>query len=84
MSARVMGNVPISLSGDRMPLRAGEGAADLEVRCIAASRNLDGEMPGRAAAFRPLPEEAAVQLDRAVSRLRETEVASAQLILKVR
>ncbi|PWC90920.1 hypothetical protein TSH100_02625 [Azospirillum sp. TSH100] len=84
MSARVMGNVPISLSGDRMPLRAGDGPADLEVRCIATSRNLDNEMPGRAAAFRPLPEEAAMQLDRAVSRLRETEVASAQLILKVR
>ncbi|KAA0595227.1 hypothetical protein J2848_003578 [Azospirillum lipoferum] len=84
MSARVMGNVPISLSGDRMPLRAADGPADLEVRCIATSRNLDNEMPGRAAAFRPLPEEAAVQLDRAVSRLRETEVASAQLILKVR
>lgn len=84
MSARVMGNVPISLSGDRMPLRAGEGPGDLEVRCIATSRNLDNEMPGRATAFRPLPEEAAVQLDRAVSRLRETEVASAQLILKVR
>ncbi|MBK1838508.1 DUF4384 domain-containing protein [Azospirillum sp. YIM B02556] len=84
MSARVAGNVPFSLSGDRMPLRAGEGPADLEVRCIAASRNLDGEMPGRAAAFRPLGEDAAGQLDRAVSRLRETEVASAQLILKVR
>ncbi|SMF19957.1 protein of unknown function [Azospirillum oryzae] len=84
MSARVAGNVPLSLSGDRMPLRAGEGPADLEVRCIAASRNLDDEMPGRAAAFRPLSEEAAVQLDRAVSRLRETEVASAQLFLKVR
>ncbi|MFS2013826.1 DUF4384 domain-containing protein [Azospirillum sp. CT11-132] len=84
MSARVAGNVPLSLSGDRMPLRAGEGPADLEVRCIAASRNLDDEMPGRSAAFRPLSEEAAVQLDRAVSRLRETEVASAQLFLKVR
>lgn len=84
MSARVAGNVPLSLSGDRVPLRAGEGPADLEVRCIAASRNLDDEMPGRAAAFRPLSEEAAVQLDRAVSRLRETEVASAQLFLKVR
>jgi hypothetical protein len=84
MSARVAGNVPLSLSGDRMPLRAGEGPADLEVRCIAASRNLDDEMPGRAAAFRPLSDEAAVQLDRAVSRLRETEVASAQLFLKVR
>ncbi|QCG93344.1 DUF4384 domain-containing protein [Azospirillum sp. TSA2s] len=84
MSARVAGNVPLSLSGDRMPLRAGEGPADLEVRCIAASRNLDDEMPGRTAAFRPLSEEAAVQLDRAVSRLRETEVASAQLFLKVR
>ncbi len=84
MSARVAGNVPLSLSGDRMPLRAGEAPADLEVRCIAASRNLDDEMPGRAAAFRPLSEEAAVQLDRAVSRLRETEVASAQLFLKVR
>lgn len=84
MSARVAGNVPLSLSGDRMPLRAGEGPADLEVRCIAASRNLDDEMPGRAAAFRPLSEEAAVQLDRAVSSLRETEVASAQLFLKVR
>lgn len=84
MSARVAGNVPLSLAGDRMPLRAGDGPADLEVRCIAASRNLDDEMPGRAAAFRPLTEEAAVQLDRAVSRLRETEVASAQLFLKVR
>lgn len=84
MSARVAGNVPLSLSGDRVPLRAGEGPADLEVRCIAAIRNLDDEMPGRAAAFRPLSEEAAVQLDRAVSRLRETEVASAQLFLKVR
>ncbi|WP_434621963.1 DUF4384 domain-containing protein [Azospirillum sp. B2RO_4] len=84
MSARVAGNVPLSLSGDRMPLRAGEGPADLEVRCIAASRNLDDEMPGRAAAFRPLSEDAAVQLDRAVSRLRETEVASAHLFLKVR
>ncbi|MBY6261042.1 DUF4384 domain-containing protein [Azospirillum sp. 412522] len=84
MSAQVTGNVPLSLSGDRMPLRAGDGPADLEVRCIAASRNLDGEMPGRTAAFRPLAEDAAMQLDRAVSRLRETEVASAQLILKVR
>ncbi|PGH56983.1 hypothetical protein CRT60_10805 [Azospirillum palustre] len=84
MSARVMGNVPISLSGDRMPLRAGDAPADLEVRCIATSRNLDGEIPGRDAAFRPLAEDAAGQLDRAVSRLRETEVASAQLILKVR
>ena len=84
MSAHVAGNAPVSLSGDRMPLRAGDGPADLEVRCIAASRNLDGEMPGRADAFRPLAEEAAVQLDRAVSRLRETEVASAQLVLKVR
>ncbi|CAO3454254.1 hypothetical protein [Azospirillum largimobile] len=84
MSAQVAGNAPVSLSGDRMPLRAGDGPADLEVRCIAASRNLDGEMPGRTDAFRPLAEEAAVQLDRAVSRLRETEVASAQLVLKVR
>ncbi len=84
MSAHVAGNAPVSLSGDRMPLRAGDGPADLEVRCIAASRNLDGEMPGRTDAFRPLAEEAAVQLDRAVSRLRETEVASAQLVLKVR
>lgn len=84
MSARVVGNAPVSLSGDRMPLRAGDGPADLEVRCIAANRNLDGEMPGRTDAFRPLAEEAAIQLDRTVSRLRETEVASAQLVLKVR
>lgn len=84
MSAHVAGNAPVGLSGDRMPLRAGDRPADLEVRCIASSRNLDGEMPGRTDAFRPLAEEAVVQIDRAVSRLRETEVASAQLVLKVR
>ncbi|WP_372395002.1 DUF4384 domain-containing protein [Azospirillum sp. HJ39] len=85
-SAQVAGNAPLDLPGDRMPLplRAGDGPGDLEVRCIAARRNLDDEMPGRADAFRPLAEDAAVQLDRAVARLRDTEVASAQLILKIR
>lgn len=85
-SAQVAANAPLDLPGDRMPLplRAGDGPGELEVRCIAASRNLDDEMPGRADAFRPLAETAAVQLDRAVARLRDTEVASAQLFLKIR
>lgn len=85
-SAQVEGNAPLSLSGERMsvPLRAGDPPGDMEVRCVASSRNLDGELPGRAEAFRPLDDESVARLDRTLSRLRDAELASAQVFLRVR
>ncbi len=85
-SALVEGNAPLSLPGERMPipLRAGESAGDMEVRCIAASRSLDGELPDRADAFRPMDDEAVARLDRTLSRLRDADMASSQVFLRVR
>ncbi|WP_448192230.1 DUF4384 domain-containing protein [Azospirillum sp. sgz301742] len=79
-TALVEGNAPLS----PQPLRAGDPPGDLEVRCLASSLNLDSELPGRAEAFRPLDEAAVAKIDRTLSRLRDTELASAQVILRVR
>ncbi|MBP2302112.1 DUF4384 domain-containing protein [Azospirillum picis] len=83
-SAEVAGNAPLTLPGERMPLplRAGDGA--LEVQCLAAVRDLDGEMPGRAEPFRPLSDADAARLDRTMSGLRDGEAASARLALTIR
>ena len=85
-TALVEGDAPLSLSGERMPLplRAGDPPGDLEVRCLAASRSLDGDMPGRAEAFRPLDEAAVAKLDRTLAGLRDAELALAQVFLRVR
>jgi hypothetical protein len=79
-TALVEGNAPLS----PQPMRAGDPPGDLEVRCLASSLNLDSELPGRAEAFRPLDEAAVAKIDRTLSRLRDTELASAQVFLRVR
>jgi len=83
-TALVEGNAPQSLPDERAPLRAGEPPGDVEVRCLAANRSLDGELPGRAEAFRPLDDAAVAKLDRTLARLRDVELAMAQIVLRVR
>ncbi|HYG90233.1 MAG TPA: DUF4384 domain-containing protein [Azospirillum sp.] len=85
-SALIEGSVPVSLSGDRMPqpVRVGDDPGDMDVRCFAANRNLDRELPGRADAFYPLTQENVAKLDRTLSKLRDTELVTAQVILRVR
>ena len=84
-SSLVEGHVPLSFPGDRMPLalRAGQPAGDQEVRCFAAGRNLDSELPGRNEAFRPLSAEAVERLDKALGALRRTDLVMAQVVLRV-
>lgn len=85
-SAEVAADTPLSMPGERMalPLLAGEGGGDMEVRCVAADHDLGGDLPGRADAFRPMSAETVTQLDRALNALRDTEVVMAQVILRVR
>jgi hypothetical protein len=66
-----------------LALRAGQPAGDQEVRCFAAGRNLDSELPGRNEAFRPLSAEAVERLDKALGALRRTDLVMAQVVLRV-
>ncbi len=84
-SSRVEGHVPLSFPGERMPLsiQAGQPGSDQEVRCFAAGRDLDGELPGRQEAYRPLGPDALKRLDRALGALRGTDLVMAQVVLRV-
>ncbi|PWC37779.1 DUF4384 domain-containing protein [Azospirillum sp. TSO35-2] len=85
-SARVAADTALTLPGDRMPLPlvAGESGGDMEVRCVAADRDLGDALPGRADAFRPMDAETVAQLDRALNALHDTDAVVAQVILRVR
>lgn len=78
-SARVEGSAPRTL-----PVRAGDSPGDAEVRCVASSRSLDDELPGRGETFRPLDETAVAALDRTLSRLHDADLASSQVVVRIR
>jgi len=85
-SSLVEGSVPLSMPGERMPmpLRASEPAGDMEVRCLAADRDLGSDLPGRNEAFQPLSEDTVARLDHRLGALRDTEIVMAQVFLRVR
>ncbi|PWC42409.1 DUF4384 domain-containing protein [Azospirillum sp. TSO22-1] len=78
-SAAVEGSAPRTL-----PLRAADSPGDAEVRCVASSRDLDAELPGRSEAFRPLDDATVAALDRTLSRLRDADLASSQVVVRIR
>lgn len=83
-SAMVEGNAPLTLAGERMPQPLRVGDADMEVRCLAAGRSLDDELPGRTDAFFPLSQGDVAKLDRTLASLRDSDLVMAQVVLRVR
>jgi hypothetical protein len=86
--ARVAGDRPLTLPGDRLPvqLRAGTPPGDNEIRCIAADRDVSDAIPPEfsAADFHPVPENAAIAMRRALDRVPGTQLAEGRLIVRVK
>lgn len=69
--------------GAAPPLHAGDRAADLDVRCFAADRDLGSELPGRGEPFRPLSADTAMRVEQTLNARRSGDLAMAQVVVRV-